>query len=63
MVETKNDDKIREIRCRKSRRLLMKGRVVRVVIKCPKCKHVQVIEGHSLPVPYFFQAEATMLKK
>jgi phage FluMu protein Com len=35
-----------EIRCKKCRRLLMKGEVKAVEIKCPKCGHIQVIEGY-----------------
>lgn len=30
-----------EIRCRRCRRLLMKGEIKRVEIKCPKCGYVQ----------------------
>ncbi len=36
-------DYVKEIRCRKCCRLLMKGRVVRVEIKCPKCGYIQRI--------------------
>jgi len=32
---------MREIRCRKCRRLLMRGNVIHIEIKCPKCGHVQ----------------------
>lgn len=32
-----------EIRCRRCRRLLMKGTVVNVEVKCPKCGYIQVI--------------------
>lgn len=35
---------VNEIRCKKCRRLLMKGDVRRIEIKCPKCGHVQRIE-------------------
>ena len=31
-----------EIRCRLCRRLLMKGEIKQVEIKCPKCGHVQI---------------------
>ncbi len=34
-----------EIRCKKCRRLLMKGAVTVVEIKCPKCGYIQIIEG------------------
>jgi len=33
-----------EIRCKKCGRLLMKGVVVAVEIKCPKCKYINVIK-------------------
>jgi len=34
---------IKEIRCKKCRRLLMKGEVREIEIKCPKCGHIQKI--------------------
>jgi len=34
-----------EIRCKKCLRLLMKGTVVVVEIKCPKCGYIQIIKG------------------
>jgi phage FluMu protein Com len=33
----------KEIRCKKCRRLLMKGEVRAIEIKCPKCGYVQKI--------------------
>jgi len=33
----------KEIRCKKCRRLLMKGEVKAVEIKCPKCGYIQKI--------------------
>lgn len=33
-----------QIRCKKCRRLLMLGKIVRIEIKCPKCGHVQTLE-------------------
>jgi len=35
-----------EIRCRRCRRLLMKGEIKRVEIKCPKCGYVQMEKAH-----------------
>ncbi|MCA9484547.1 MAG: Com family DNA-binding transcriptional regulator [Nitrospina sp.] len=32
-----------QIRCRKCNRLLMKGAVFRIEIKCPKCGYLQLI--------------------
>lgn len=32
-----------EIRCKKCRRLLMKGEIRAIEIKCPKCGYVQII--------------------
>ena len=40
MVDTKN-----EIRCGQCGRLLMKGEVVNVAIKCPRCKTINQISG------------------
>ena len=34
---------VKEIRCKKCRRLLMKGEVREIEIKCPKCGHIQKI--------------------
>ncbi len=34
---------VKEIRCKKCRRLLMKGEVRFVEIKCPKCGYIQNI--------------------
>lgn len=39
------EEEMTEIRCRKCRRLLMKGAVAVVEIKCPKCGYIQTIEG------------------
>ena len=36
---------VKEIRCKKCRRLLMKGEVKEVEIKCPKCGYIQKIGG------------------
>jgi len=37
---------LREIRCRKCKRLLMKGEVKDVEIKCPRCGYIQrIIKG------------------
>ncbi|RJQ54535.1 MAG: Com family DNA-binding transcriptional regulator [Nitrospiraceae bacterium] len=33
-----------EIRCKRCRRLLMKGEVKSVEIKCPKCGYIQMVE-------------------
>jgi phage FluMu protein Com len=38
-----------EIRCKKCGRLLMKGVVVAVEIKCPKCKYINVIKQSTNP--------------
>ncbi|MFO0753495.1 MAG: Com family DNA-binding transcriptional regulator [Thermodesulfovibrionales bacterium] len=38
------DRHMKEIRCRKCNRLLMKGEVEVVEIKCPKCGYVQRID-------------------
>lgn len=35
---------LQEIRCRKCNRLLMKGEVELIEIKCPKCGYMQRIE-------------------
>ncbi|WP_034764980.1 Com family DNA-binding transcriptional regulator [Chrysiogenes arsenatis] len=34
-----------EIRCRKCRRLLMKGHVLQIEVKCPKCGALQRFES------------------
>ncbi len=36
---------MKEIRCRKCHRLLMKGEVVKIEIKCPKCGYIQNFLG------------------
>jgi len=36
-------EKPQEIRCKKCRRLLMKGEVRQIEIKCPKCGYIQKI--------------------
>ncbi len=35
---------VNEIRCKKCRRLLMKGLVTEIEIKCPKCGYIQKID-------------------
>lgn len=35
---------VNEIRCKKCKRLLMKGQVKEIEIKCPKCGYVQKID-------------------
>jgi|YNPBryunderm2012_1023409.scaffolds.fasta_scaffold01287_5 phage FluMu protein Com len=35
----------KEIRCKKCRRLLMKGEIKAIEIKCPKCGHIQKISA------------------
>ncbi len=42
-----------DIRCRKCRRLLMKGKVKEVEIKCPKCRYIQTIKGCDGNMEYF----------
>ena len=37
--------KLNPIRCKKCRRLLFKGAIKEVEIKCPKCGYVQVLTG------------------
>lgn len=37
------EERMTEIRCKKCRRLLMKGDVKEVEIKCPKCGYIQRI--------------------
>ena len=39
------DDALPEIRCRRCRRLLMKGEIKQVEIKCPKCGCVQALKS------------------
>ena len=36
---------MREIRCKKCNRLLMKGEIIKVEIKCPKCGYIQILRG------------------
>jgi len=36
---------MKEIRCRKCNRLLMKGEVLKIEIKCPKCGYIQSFLG------------------
>lgn|GEM_PF-1332264 len=50
-----------EIRCKKCRRLLMKGAVMAVEIKCPKCGHIQTIEGGGGVVSDFGALRAPVL--
>ncbi|MBA2124419.1 hypothetical protein B9J78_05765 [bacterium Unc6] len=33
----------KEIRCKKCKRLLMKGEILAIEIKCPKCGYIQTI--------------------
>jgi phage FluMu protein Com len=35
---------VKEIRCKKCKRLLMKGEVKTIEIKCPKCGYIQKIK-------------------
>ncbi len=35
---------MQEIRCKKCKRLLMKGEIKRIEIKCPKCGYLQLIK-------------------
>ena len=39
-------DALPEIRCRRCRRLLMKGEIRQVEIKCPKCGYVLILIGN-----------------
>jgi len=39
------NQKLREIRCRKYNRLLMKGDVLQIEIKCPKCGYMQKLRA------------------
>jgi len=39
------EQKLREIRCRKCNRLLMKGDVLQIEIKCPKCGYIQKLRA------------------
>ena len=32
---------MREIRCRRCKRLLMRGNIMHIEIKCPKCRYTQ----------------------
>ena len=32
---------MKEIRCKKCKRLLMKGNILKIEIKCPKCGYIQ----------------------
>ncbi|MEA3224216.1 MAG: Com family DNA-binding transcriptional regulator [Thermodesulfobacteriota bacterium] len=38
-----------EIRCKKCGRLLMKGEIIEVEIKCPKCGYVQTLRLKDKP--------------
>ncbi len=38
-------DPLKEIRCKRCKRLLMKGYVMLIEIKCPKCGYLQIIES------------------
>ena len=42
------EQKLREIRCRKCNRLLMKGHVLQIEIKCPKCGYIQKLRADGL---------------
>jgi len=35
----------KDIRCKRCKRLLMKGEVLVVEIKCPKCGYIQVLKS------------------
>ncbi len=37
---------LKHIRCKKCGRLLFKGRIERIEIKCPKCGYVQIIDSN-----------------
>ena len=39
------NQKLSEIRCRKCNRLLMKGDVLQIEIKCPKCGYMQKLRA------------------
>ncbi len=39
------NQKFSEIRCRKYNRLLMKGDVLQIEIKCPKCAHIKKLRA------------------
>jgi iron complex transport system substrate-binding protein len=36
---------LKQIKCRKCKKMLFRGQVVEVEIKCPKCGHIQIING------------------
>lgn len=38
-------NQLREIRCKKCGRLLMKGEVKVIEIKCPKCGYIQIVKN------------------
>ena len=40
---------MREIRCRKCKRLLMRGTVMNIEIKCPKCRYIQNFVAGEIP--------------
>ncbi|WP_019878494.1 Com family DNA-binding transcriptional regulator [Succinispira mobilis] len=44
---------MQEVRCQKCNRLLFRGSVKAIEIKCPKCNHVQIItaKDHSVTKP------------
>lgn len=44
---------MREIRCKKCNRLLMKGKVVTAEIKCPKCGYMNVYQEKYKPLKNF----------
>ncbi len=35
----------KEIRCQKCKRLLMKGTIIAIEIKCPKCGYIQIFSN------------------
>jgi len=39
---------MKEIRCKKCKRLLMKGEVRHIEIKCPKCGYIQKIRKEAI---------------
>ncbi|MCD6353339.1 MAG: Com family DNA-binding transcriptional regulator [Proteobacteria bacterium] len=40
---------MREIRCRKCKRLLMRGNIMHIEIKCPKCGYTQNFMSSGIP--------------
>lgn len=40
-IKAVDQENLQEIRCKKCRRLLMKGSITYIEIKCPKCNSIQ----------------------